>query len=600
MGWSKKMFLMSLMLFCLGIFIPWHAHGASVTTKPDSTPTHIKPDTPLVTLPQNVVSDPKIIADTSNIGLAPKAPSNLAAYSDYGQIILNWTDNSSNEDGFIIERKVNDGEFYQIDHVGPNITTYSDKGYLYLLHPNELYYYRVKAYRGQYASVSNATTGNWYYTEEPLPVYNFRVEPLDYNETSIKLTWVTPENKDTKYYLQTSIDGKIFITAQYHLTTKNYTSLDKKDMIIDVPYYYRIKATNPNGSSYSDIVKFILPHLPARPDNFQAVTEGSNSVKLTWVDKADNEDGYLIYRRKMDEWYSFEPAITTGPNVQEYVDTGLEADTRYCYTINPFNGNNQVAATSEIKARTVPYAPINVTASIYHVNNKFVKVSWFNRSKVTSFVIERKKEGGEWVHHQNYISLPPVPDTNDYLDSLVDPGTTYTYRIYAKAVEDDGTIFLSEPSAEASVTTPGSGKPTLRANPLETGKKVIQLNLGKTSYNVDGQTLNMDTAPVVREGRTMLPIKYVADALGATLTWDGSTQKVTIEKGDKTIELWIGRNTARVNGAEQMIDPANPNVRPFLAPPGRTMLPLRFISENLGCTVEWNAQLQEARLTYGG
>lgn len=599
MGWLKKMFMMSLMLFCLGIFIPWHAHGASVTTQPGSTPTQIKPDIPVVTLPQSVVSDPKIIADTSNIGLAPKAPSNLVAYSDYGQIILNWTDNSFNEDGFIIERRVNNGDFYPIDHVGPNITTYSDRGYLYLLHPNELYYYRVKAYRGQYASVSNVTTGNWYYTEEPLPVYNFKVEPLDYKDTSIKLTWVTPENKDTKYYLETSSDGKNFKTAQYHLTTKNHTNLDKKDLTVDVPYYYRIKAVNPKGSSYSDTVKVVLPHLPARPDNFQAVAQDSNSIKLTWVDKADNENGYLIYRRKMDGSYPAEPQLILGPNMQECLDTGLEADTRYFYTINPFNGNNQVVATSEITARTVPYAPINVTASIYDVNNKYVKVSWFNRSKVTSFAIERKKEGGEWVHHRDCIVMPPVPDTSYCLDPWDEPGIYY-YRVYAQTVEDGVTVFRSEPSAEARVTIPGHGMPVIEPKPLEIGKKVIRLNLGKTTFNVDGQTLNMDTAPVVREGRTMLPIKYVADALGAALTWDGTTQKVTIEKGDTTIELWIGRNTARVNGADQMIDPDNPNVRPFLAPPGRTMLPLRFISENLGCTVEWNEQLKEAKLTYGG
>jgi titin len=108
----------------------------------------------------------------------------------------------------------------------------------------------------------------------------------------------------------------------------------------------------------------------------------------------------------------------------------------------------------------------------------------------------------------------------------------------------------------------------------------------------------MDTAPVSSEGRTMLPIKYVTDALGATLAWDGQAKKVSIIKGDTTVELWIGQNTARVNGAERLIDSGNPNVRPFIAPPGRTMLPLRFISESLGCTVNWNAELQEASIDY--
>ena len=47
-----------------------------------------------------------------------------------------------------------------------------------------------------------------------------------------------------------------------------------------------------------------------------------------------------------------------------------------------------------------------------------------------------------------------------------------------------------------------------------------------------------------------------------------------------------------------MIDPSNPNVKPFIIdPPGRTMLPLRFISEALGCNVQWNEALQLVTIT---
>ena len=65
------------------------------------------------------------------------------------------------------------------------------------------------------------------------------------------------------------------------------------------------------------------------------------------------------------------------------------------------------------------------------------------------------------------------------------------------------------------------------------------------------------------------------------------------------IEFWINSNTARVNGAETLIDADNPSVVPVLLPPGRTMLPLRFISENLGCEVNWNQELKEINLIYG-
>jgi len=55
--------------------------------------------------------------------------------------------------------------------------------------------------------------------------------------------------------------------------------------------------------------------------------------------------------------------------------------------------------------------------------------------------------------------------------------------------------------------------------------------------------------------------------------------KVTIRFKDTVIELWIGKNLATVNGEYKLIDPTNPNVKPIVIPPGRTMLPIRFIAE---------------------
>lgn len=107
----------------------------------------------------------------------------------------------------------------------------------------------------------------------------------------------------------------------------------------------------------------------------------------------------------------------------------------------------------------------------------------------------------------------------------------------------------------------------------------------------------MDVSPVITEGRVMLPVKYVAEPLGASAVYDPIEKKVTVTSADKVIELWIGKNTASVNGEDVMIDPSNPNVVPYILPPGRTMMPLRFIGEQLGCTVNWDPNTQEAVLT---
>lgn len=123
----------------------------------------------------------------------------------------------------------------------------------------------------------------------------------------------------------------------------------------------------------------------------------------------------------------------------------------------------------------------------------------------------------------------------------------------------------------------------------------------------DGQRVPMDITPIIVENRTFLPIRYVAEALGAQVEWNQEEQRVSITSTAPyikvggsittttatTIELWIGKPVARVNGTDVPIDPSNPSVVPFVLPPGRTMLPLRFISESLGAKVYWLQEIEE-------
>jgi hypothetical protein len=126
---------------------------------------------------------------------------------------------------------------------------------------------------------------------------------------------------------------------------------------------------------------------------------------------------------------------------------------------------------------------------------------------------------------------------------------------------------------------------------------VLHFFIGDPTYFVDTTPKTMDTAPVIVESRTFLPIRYVAEELGAEVNWYPDESRVEINRQDTNIQLWIGHNLAGVNGELVPIDPDNPNVVPFIQDPGRTMMPLRFISENLGALVEWFPPT-EARITY--
>ena len=130
---------------------------------------------------------------------------------------------------------------------------------------------------------------------------------------------------------------------------------------------------------------------------------------------------------------------------------------------------------------------------------------------------------------------------------------------------------------------------------------VIILQVGKASMMVNGVTQAIDqqgTVPVIVESRTFLPVRAIVEALGGSIAWTAAEQKVTIIMGSDVIELFIGKSTARVNGLSVSIDPANAKVTPRIVG-GRTMLPVRFITERLGGTVVWNDATKTATLTFG-
>jgi hypothetical protein len=86
----------------------------------------------------------------------------------------------------------------------------------------------------------------------------------------------------------------------------------------------------------------------------------------------------------------------------------------------------------------------------------------------------------------------------------------------------------------------------------------------------------------VEDNRTFVPIRFVVDTLGGDLGYDNKTKKVTIRKNGHYIELWIGKREMIADGARITYDVA-PMIRN-----GRTMLPLRFVAEELDLKVTWD------------
>ncbi len=509
------------------------------------------------------------------------APSNLNAVSETpGTITLTWEDNSTAETGFMVERRMENTAFSNVAFQARNSTTFVDsESGMFPIYPGEKYYYRVRAYND---------TGESAYSNEAGAIVKKLSAPsspsmlkaqviISIMGHPIQLTWDDNSSDETIFVVQRQKEGYGFeIVKELPPNTKEY--MDSSELQEDVKYTYRIEVFNDYGSSYSNYSSVSKPsYAPGTPQGFTGIALNSSSIRLFWIDTADNEDEFWIVNKNPDGTYSSTPDYVLEANTTELIVSGLKPETDYRYIIISKNAGFS-SFISETKARTGPPAPINLSAT--GLNSNTIRMTWDSNSMYTlCFTIERKTDSSNFAQVAYLVN----PEELAYADSSVSSGQKYTYRVQAW-----NGLIPSDYSSEVTVTP--------KFNIINPNQIEIRLNLGQTSYFVNNEMQQMDTAPIISEGRTMLPIRYVTEALGAQILWDNAARKVTIIMDDKLIELWIDNNAALVNGQEVKIDPDNAQVKPFIMPPGRAMLPLRFISENLGCQVDWDPLTREAKI----
>ena len=110
---------------------------------------------------------------------------------------------------------------------------------------------------------------------------------------------------------------------------------------------------------------------------------------------------------------------------------------------------------------------------------------------------------------------------------------------------------------------------------------------------LDGRQMTFDITPQIINGRTLVPLRGVFEALGASVVWDAGTQTVAAAKGDIEIRLTIGNTSPTVSGKVVEID------QPGIIVNGRTLVPLRFVGEALGVRVDWDEDARCVVITSG-
>ena len=198
-------------------------------------------------------------------------------------------------------------------------------------------------------------------------------------------------------------------------------------------------------------------------------------------------------------------------------------------------------------------------------------------------------DGPKWVVYHAYIGK----DANDIRYAFAEP----VYSSDAKGIwVGDGS---GKPAPMSTVYTCSVNPQPIRdklsnfasINTVASKAKTVSLTIGASVGYINNADFPLDAAPVIRNSRTMLPVRFVAEALGAVVGWDGATSTVTVTTDSTKLEIKIGASTAKVNGAEVTLD------SPAFIEKSRTYLPVRFVAENLGATVAWDGATSTATLT---
>ena len=116
-------------------------------------------------------------------------------------------------------------------------------------------------------------------------------------------------------------------------------------------------------------------------------------------------------------------------------------------------------------------------------------------------------------------------------------------------------------------------------------------NENEISVYVEGQKVSFDVPPQTINDRTMVPLRAIFEAMGAEIEWDGDTQTVAAVKDETVVVAVIGSNIIYVNDEEIIID-----VPPMIKD-GRTLVPVRFITEAFGYNVKWNEKTRSVIIT---
>jgi phosphodiesterase/alkaline phosphatase D-like protein len=450
-------------------------------------------------------------------GVPPQSPSALSATPQSASAIaLVWNDNSTNEIGFKLERRLANpsAAFAQVALIVTDATSFTDTG----LNALTAYEYRLRAYNtagdSAYSNVFAVTT---LAAPVPAPLPPSVLTLTVNSSSSITLRWTDNSANESAFRIERSLSADTSF-SEIATVAANVTSFTDTGLAAATHFFYRVRASNSSGNSaYSDTANATtLPLIiaPAAPTNLIATAMSTSRLDLRWTDNSNNETGFKI-ERSTSATTGFTQIATTAAGVTTFSDTiGLTPATNFFYRVRATNATDgtdsafsNTANATTLSPPVPPAAPTNLTATA--VSSGRIDLGWTdNSSNETGFKIERSTSAttGFVQIGTTTTGVATFSDTTG-----LTPATTFFYRVRATNATD-GTDSAFSNTANATTLSPPPVPPAAPTNLIATAVSSSRIDLRWTDNSNNETGFKIERSTSATTGFTQIAIT----AAGAT------------------------------------------------------------------------------------
>jgi hypothetical protein len=257
--------------------------------------------------------------------------------------------------------------------------------------------------------------------------------------------------------------------------------------------------------------------------------------------------------------------------------------------------NQSAASESDI---FLPVTPGVAGSAYFYFTNKTRRVSTLF-AKIVEKKFPKGKDDPDWFTQFCYSNVCFLDEGESPL--RIQPDRSEEMHITMFPYDSAKLGDTAKVSIEIWPTSDTKLKATVTAWSVVVEKKLVKMQINSKQASVAGskETKNvpLDVPPFITSGRTMVPLRFIGEALNAKIDWEPSSRRVSYELGDMKLYFWVDKKEAKINIGPKYTKTIPLDVAPVIVQ-GRTFVPVRYVSEFLGAKVGWEASSQTVSVDF--